>query len=79
MVNIARRNRVNKMSKQEKNVCERCGKEGCKCNMFVELGTGILLILLGALLWFETLTLNTVFGFVLVLWGVKKLLCCRRR
>ena len=79
MVNIARRNRVNKMSKQEKNVCERCGKEGCKCNMFLYVVTGILLILLGVLLWLGALSLNTVFGLVLVLWGVKKLLCCKGR
>ena len=79
MVNIARKSRMNKAPKKGNNICERCGKEGCKCNMLIEVGTGILLVLLGVLLWFGTLSLNTVFGLVLILWGVKKLLCCRRR
>ena len=79
MVNIAKKSRINKAPKKENNVCERCGKDGCKCSMLVEVGTGILLILLGGLLWFGALSLDIVFGLVLVLWGVKKLLCCRRR
>lgn len=78
MVNIAKKSRLSKVPKQEKSMCEKCGKEGCKCN-WIEAGTGILLIVLGVLLWLGVLSLTIVFGAVLVLWGVKKLLCCRRR
>ncbi|MBI4158974.1 hypothetical protein HY500_01810 [Candidatus Woesearchaeota archaeon] len=69
---------MNKASKKENNICERCGKDGCKCSMAFEAGTGILLVILGGLLWFGVFSLPIVFGAVLVLWGIKKLLGCRK-
>jgi len=72
-----RRNKIGKMPKQEKNICERYGGDWYKCNMLVEVGTGGLLVILGGLLWLGTFSLSTVFGLVLILWGIKKLFCCR--
>ena len=68
-----------KMSSKE-NVCMRCGFSDCKCGTWCIIG-GIVLILLGVLLWMGTLSLNITLAVLLILGGLCSLLCgykCRK-
>jgi len=56
-----------------KNMCTMCGASGssCHCGSWV-IVWGLLLVLLGVLLWLGRLTLDTTAAVVLILWGMKK-------
>jgi len=56
-----------------KNACMMCGAGGgsCHCGSWV-IVWGLILLLLGILLWLNRLTLNSTVAIVLVLMGLKK-------
>ena len=56
-----------------KNTCMMCGAGGssCHCGSWV-IVWGLIMLLLGILLWLGKLGLETTVAIVLVLWGLKK-------
>ena len=64
-----------KMSNGGKNACMMCGGGGssCHCGSWV-IVWGLIMLLLGVLLWLRILSLDTTVAIVLVLWGIKKFL-----
>ena len=56
-----------------KNTCMMCNgsASGCHCGSWV-IVWGLVMLLLGVLLWLGRLSLDTTVALVLVLWGLKK-------
>ncbi len=53
------------------NCCSMCGRPGCHCYKWTAPVKGLILVVLGALLWMGTWTLEVVLGILLVLGGIK--------
>jgi hypothetical protein len=58
-----------KVSAQE--CCNMCGKPGCGCYKWGSPLKGLILIVLGILFWSKALSLEQLFGILLVLGGLK--------
>ena len=52
-------------------VCPWCGREDCKCNSGLHVVKGLVLFLIGILLWAGVFSLTTAFIILFMLMGLK--------
>tara|TARA_Y100000310_G_scaffold77602_1_gene74206 strand:+ start:1223 stop:1459 length:237 start_codon:yes stop_codon:yes gene_type:complete len=66
-----RKRSVSKKASSKK-LCNFCGGSSCVCQSHI-IVRGVVLLLLGILLWANVLDLRLTVALLLVLWGIKKI------